>query len=356
MSKRRIKKRSKKIDQMDEMCEIDQMDQIIRDMYPIEDMLMNNIKPMNMNKRDNLNINSNLGNIGKMMMQNNLNYLNGFGDNNIYRFMNNNFKTIQIFYKGHFIQNVDIYENEEYSSISEKVKSILYTQGIKLYRKPFRDEVVKRASPFETLENLLERGVIEKNPGIIIIHKGLRYPGYTFNYYQLKNGDIFYIELENKLYGGGCLSIIEFLDVDESTKPKNLDFSESAPEWRRASIGLNLFGKCINKKCEAYKEEVIYPAGINIKFDFNSDIKKIKCPICSKNFIPMTMGFWKCEYQIKGEKFRKGDYEEVEIIGKETKGDDFEYYNPYENSTTYWSRLMIFTGHRQKMKYEKFAI
>ena len=314
---------------------MDQIDQMMRDMNPIEDMSMNFMKPMD--KKDNSNIYSNLGNIGKMMMQ-------------------NNFKTILIFYKGNFIQNVDIYENEEYFSIAAKVKSILYKQGIKLYRKPFRNEVVERTSPLETLENLLERGVIEKNPGISIIHKGLKYPYNTFNYHQLKNGDIFNTELENKLYGAGGLGMFEFLDVDESTKPKNLEFSESAPKWRRASIGLNLFGKCINKYCKAYKKEVIYTAGINNKFDFNSDKREIKCPICSKNFIPMTMGFWKCEYQIKGEKLKNGDYEEVDINGKETKGDNFEYYDPYKNSTTYWSSLMIFTGHRQKMKYGQYIV
>ena len=43
------------------------------------------------------------------------------------------------------------------------------------------------------------------------------------------------------------------------------------------------------------------------------------------------MGFWKCEYQIKGEKFKDGDYEEVDLNGKETNGDDFEYYDPYKS-------------------------
>ena len=159
MSRRRIKKRRKKVDEMYEMAQIDQM---MRDMNPIEDMQMNFMEPMKKDNNDNSKIYSNLGNIGKMMMQNNLNNLNGYGDNNIYRFSNNNFKTILIFYKGNFIQNVDIYENEEYFSIAAKVKSILYKQGIKLYRKPFRNEVVERTSPLETLENLLERGVIEK--------------------------------------------------------------------------------------------------------------------------------------------------------------------------------------------------
>jgi hypothetical protein len=116
---------------------------------------------------------------------------------------------------------------------------------------------------------------------------------------------------------------------------------------------LNLFGKCINKKCEAYDNEVIYPAGINIKFDINLRSKEIKCPICSKNFIPLTLGFWKCEYQIKGEKLKDGEYISVNINGKETKGNDFEYYDSNETGKVFWSKLIIFVGYIQEMKYKE---
>ena len=124
----------------------------------------------------------------------------------------------------------------------------------------------------------------------------------------------------------------------------------------KISIGLNLFGKCLNKKCEAFNAEVIHRVGINKEFDFNSDKREIKCPICAKNCLPSTMGFWKCEYQLKGEKFKDGDYEEVDLNGKETNGDDFEYYDPYKSGATFWSSLKVFTGHRQKMKFRKFII
>ena len=70
---------------------------------------------------------------------------------------------------------------------------------------------------------------------------------------------------------------------------------------------------------EAYGNEVIFIAGINVKFYINLKAKEIVCPICSKNFIPNTLGFWKCEYQIKGEKLKDGEYIPVNINGKETK-------------------------------------
>jgi len=173
---------------------------------------------------------------------------------------------------------------------------------------------------------------------------------------RIKNGDSIDIEYRGKVYGAGGINTLEFVDVDKLTKTKKLKLSKNAPKWRKVTKGLNLFGKCINKNCEAYNKEVIYKAGINIKFNFNSDKKEIKCPICSKNFIPNTMGFWKCEYQIKGEKLKNGDYEEIDINGKETKGDDFEYYDPNKNDTTFWSSLMIFTGHRQKLKHRDYSI
>ena len=119
---------------------------------------------------------------------------------------------------------------------------------------------------------------------------------------------------------------------------------------------MNLFGNCINKKCKANNKEVIYKVGINKKFDVFKDKKKIICPICSKNFLPKTMGFWKCEYQIKGEKLNEGDYEDIDINGKETREKYFEYFDPYKTGTISWTSLEIFAGHRQKMKYKKNSI
>ena len=167
---------------------------------------------------------------------------------------------------------------------------------------------------------------------------------------EIRNGDKLYLDIPLRGAGG---PFIEFADVDKISKTKKLKFSKNAKKWRKVSQGLNLFGKCINKKCEAYDNEVIYPAGINIKFDINLRSKEIKCPICSKNFIPLTLGFWKCEYQIKGEKLKDGEYISVNINGKETKGNDFEYYDTNETGKVFWSKLIIFVGYIQEMKYKE---
>lgn len=316
------------------------------------------MRKANKNKKM-MNMNNNI----ELMFENNitledqmLNYLNEF--DNMQLNESNNFITIRLIYQDEFIENVNINVSDDFSSISKKFKSILYKHGKFTYRRPFQDEIIKREFPYETLEFLIERGIIEENPTIIFYRKNnkhIRYPYYSFNINNIINGDEIEVEYDSKIYGSGAMTL-EFIDVDENTKVKKLKFSKNAPDWRKATIGLNLFGKCINKKCKAFDKEVIYPVGINKKFDFYSDKKNIICPICSKNFLPLTMGFWKCEYQIKGEKLKGGDYEEIDICGKETKGDNFEYYDPNSNDTAFWSNLLIFTGYRQKMKYRKNTI
>ena len=285
-------------------------------------------------------------------LQNNLNYFDGMN------FKNNNCKLIRLYFNDEFIQNINIDKDESFFSIKEKFKNILYSLGKVSYRSPLENDIIERTSPDETLEFLIKRGVIDNHPSLEIHQRRCFrvYPYTTYYFDDLEDGEILEVEYRDKVYGAGCLSMLEFIDVDDLTKTKKLKFSSKAPKWRKVSIGLNLFGKCLNKKCEAFNAEVIHRVGINKEFDFNSDKREIKCPICAKNFLPSTMGFWKCEYQIKGEKFKDGEYEEVDLNGKETNGNDFEYFDPYKSGTTFWSSLKIFTGHRQKMKFRKYTI
>ena len=239
-----------------------------------------------------------------------------------------------------------INKDDDINTLREKLLSCLKSIGKPLCRDPLPGEVIERISPNETLEYLIERGVFEKYP---YIHN-IKRRRIVYNVDEIKNGDKLFLDIP--LRGGGG-PLIEFADVDKMSKTKNLKFSKNAKKWRKVSQGLNLFGKCINKKCEAYGNEVIFIAGINVKFDINLKAKEIVCPICSKNFIPNTLGFWKCEYQIKGEKLKDGEYIPVNINGKETKGNNFEYYDTNESGTAFWSKLIICVGYIQEMKYKK---
>ena len=156
---------------------------------------------------------------------------------------------------------------------------------------------------------------------------------------------------------GGAPSM-KFADISKE-KIKYLKFSKDAPKYRRATVGLNIFGTCQNKKCEAYKKEVVYiPENMTLednkyfKFYLNEEIENMKCPICHKIIKSKTVGFYKCEYQIIGTKIEDGDKIEYDSKPKETENGKFEYFDPEENGEVQWTKLIIYVLPKQKMKYK----
>ena len=250
---------------------------------------------------------------------------------------------------------LDVYFNGLKKSITFNLRDDYFTfrskidSNCEVYRKPYYYEIIERKSSNETLEDLLKKGIKEK--GYIICYDLGRITQYSYNSFieEIEFGVLPILYLSIPIRGGGCP--FEFVDCDNG-KTKKLKFSKKAPDWRRVEEGLNLFGKCINKDCEAFNKEVIDPKSNNIKFSIDEQKREIKCPICNKNFMPLTLGFWKCEYQIKGVRLKNGEYEDVNINGKETKGDEFEYYDPSDNGTSYWDSLTVFVCPRQKLKYK----
>ena len=132
---------------------------------------------------------------------------------------------------------------------------------------------------------------------------------------------------------GGGYPPINFADVSIG-KTKELKFSKNAPKWRIVNKGLNIFGFCKYPNCEAFKKEVIYKTFLSDKglaFNLNEEIPNIKCPICNKIIKPKTCGFYKCEYQFKGKKIEDGEIVFYDSKTKESNGDKFNYYYPFEN-------------------------
>ena len=162
------------------------------------------------------------------------------------------------------------------------------------------------------------------------------------------------IHLVQRLRGGAEIPI-NFIDVENSNVQK-LEFSKNAPKWRYVKKGLNLFGICQNNSCKAFNKEVIFNRHgggiINEKFNLQENIYKITCPICEGIIIPKTCGFWDCEYQFIGDKIEGGKRVHVDTKCKETNGDEFEYFNPYENPSCLWTDLTIYTIEKQNIKYE----
>jgi hypothetical protein len=153
----------------------------------------------------------------------------------------------------------------------------------------------------------------------------------------------------------GGTTPLEFSDVSKG-KTKELKFSKSAPSWRYAKEGLNIFGICENDECKAHQKEVVYiPKSLDkgLKFNLNDNIDKIICPICSSIIKVKTCGFWKCEYQFIGKKIEKGKLIDYNSMPKETKDDKFEYFDPSENGNVLWKELIIYVIPKQKIKYSK---
>ena len=173
------------------------------------------------------------------------------------------------------------------------------------------------------------------------------------------NSFINYVELYQceEVIGGG-IAKLKIADVSKE-KITYLKFDKNAPKYRKVGKGLNIFGICEYPRCEAHKEEVIYiPKKMVLedntffKYSINKEIKNIVCPLCNKIIKIKTFGFYQCEYQIKGEKIENGDIVLYNSKPKDTKDDEFEYFDPEENGEVDWTELFIYVLPKQKIKYQ----
>ena len=176
------------------------------------------------------------------------------------------------------------------------------------------------------------------------------------NHYIYYDNNKFLCEISesHQIMGGGGFPIT-FVNVEKGIV-KNLEFIKDAPKWRIVEKGLNIFGICEYKKCEAFKKEVIYTTNLTetgLNFNLSEEIANIKCPICKKIIRSKTCGFWDCEYQFQGKKIEDGEIKSFETKPKETCEDKFEYFDPFENGEVQWLEFKIYVLPKQKIKYEE---
>jgi hypothetical protein len=179
---------------------------------------------------------------------------------------------------------------------------------------------------------------------------------FNFKIFSISH-DFYFCQIEKfgNLIAAGAGPITDFVNVEKGIV-KNLKLSKDTPKWRKVKKGLNIFGQCDYKKCEAFKKEVIYTTNMTengLKFNLNKEVVNIKCPICHKIIRPKTCGFWLCEYQFQGQKIEDGEVKSFETKPKETCEDKFEYYDPFENGEVQWLELNIFVLPKQEIKYEE---
>ena len=97
------------------------------------------------------------------------------------------------------------------------------------------------------------------------------------------------------MYGGGAPA--NFADISNSSALETLVFSDKAPAWRKACAGLNVEGRCANRCCQAYRHMVIDPKGM---VSWSLIAGQAHCPMCHKQFPPVTCAFSECSWAFDG--------------------------------------------------------
>ena len=138
---------------------------------------------------------------------------------------------------------------------------------------------------------------------------------------------------------GGILSL-KFSDMSKQITEEHI-FSNKAPSYRLVTRGINIYGICKVKKCEAYKKEVIHPLRKIVKFDLIKEKEDLECPKCGGNITPKTVGFHLCEYRVTGKKYFDDKIESFEFEGKAENKNSIQYYNPDKNGETTLIELII---------------
>ncbi|GBG81009.1 hypothetical protein CBR_g31565 [Chara braunii] len=112
---------------------------------------------------------------------------------------------------------------------------------------------------------------------------------------------------------GGMVGSSLFTDVSDDTSMVRESFSDSAPDWRVCSKGLNVEGSCLNfrQSCRVTYNPVICPVGFG---PFNLMLDKARCPLCDSEITPITCGFYDCEWRFEG----------VKSTGKESVSSDWK--------------------------------
>ena len=237
---------------------------------------------------------------------------------------------------------IDVEPSDTIENLKAKIEETKYF--IKAFQREKQNE-----TPKEIIENpkmIKVKGPPPDQQRLIFVGKQLE-DNRTLADYNIQQESKLHLVL--RLRGGGSIPM-NFVDVEKGVIQK-LEFSDSAPKWRSVTQGLNLFGICKNGKCIAHNKEVVFQVGINKKYNLQENVLNIKCPMCIGIIVPKTCGFWNCEYQFEGDKIEEGELKHIDTKSKETKDDDFEYFNPYENDSALWTNLTIYTIEKQKVKF-----
>ncbi|CAF1432574.1 unnamed protein product [Rotaria sp. Silwood1] len=135
---------------------------------------------------------------------------------------------------------------------------------------------------------------------------------------------------------------IHMVQLQEIRPPYGLCAFPVINRWHGIAPGICLEGKCTNKKCIAYQQEVVISIGFR-KFDVlvDSNASIVKCPMCSTYIEILKVGFKHCQWRWHGIR-QIVPYEEPTRCMK-----DWSYTNEYSmfehdiQGTSVWLQLII---------------
>ncbi|CAF3437199.1 unnamed protein product [Rotaria sp. Silwood1] len=135
---------------------------------------------------------------------------------------------------------------------------------------------------------------------------------------------------------------IHMVQLQEIRPPYELCAFPVINHWHGIAPGIFLEGKCTNKKCIAYQQEVVISIGFR-KFDVlvDSNASIVKCPMCSTYVEILKIGFNHCQWRWHGIR-QIVPYEEPTPCMK-----DWSYANEYSmfehdiQGTSVWLQLII---------------
>lgn len=135
------------------------------------------------------------------------------------------------------------------------------TFALEVRKEDTREEVLRRV---RDLNVVIGSHDLSSDAHVQMLWKGkeiLRRDTDRIQDYGIRQGD--QIILVYRYVGGGCgpNDWARFADVSNPELLTPYEFSDQAPEWRRAGQGLNVEGVCKNRGCSAYNEMVICPLG-----------------------------------------------------------------------------------------------
>ena len=169
----------------------------------------------------------------------------------------------------------------------------------------------------------------------------------TLSDYDIRNDCT--IDIKLIIQGGEVGSCVKQLADPTKKAPVEWPTTHDGPFYLIVKNGINIFGFCQNKECEAYKKEVCSPFGYG-EFDLIEDLtskskKCPKCPACEYYLLEIeSCGFMNCEYHYEGKKYENKELIDVDFRKKTTGGyKAIDYIDPGkkgENKST-WVELKI---------------